>query len=212
MIAVFAGNGSFPNEIFSSLKKSKKRFIVLNLSNKTIKGSYKIQLGQFGKILNLLKKNSVKEVIFAGKVSRPKLSDLKLDFKAIGYLPELRNAFRKGDGNLLNFCKKILHRNKIKVVESHKYSKELLLNKTATNSRPIKANLLDFKKGKKILSALGKFDNAQGIVIDNGYVLAIEAAEGTDMMLSRILKLKGKNKKRSGVLIKLPKKKSKFKI
>ena len=205
MIAVFAGNGSFPIEILLSLKKNKKKFIVLNLSNNTIKGSYKIQLGQFGKILNLLKKNNIKEVIFAGKVSRPKLSNLKLDLKAISYLPRLREAFRKGDGNLLNFCKKILHDNKIKVVESHKYSKELLLNKTATNTKPSKENILDFKKGKKILSVLGKFDNAQGIVIDSGYILAIEAAEGTDTMLSRILKLKGKDKRRSGVLIKLPK-------
>ena len=205
MIAVFAGNGNFPIEILSSLKKSKKKFIVLNLSNKTIKGSHKTQLGQFGKILSLLKKNNIKEVIFAGKVSRPKLSDLKLDLKAISYLPQLREAFRKGDGNLLNFCKKILHHNKIKVVESHKYSKELLLNKTATNTKPSKENILDFKKGKKVLSVLGKFDNAQGIVIDNGYILAVEAAEGTDMMLYRVLKLKGKDKKRSGVLIKLPK-------
>ena len=205
MIAVFAGNGSFPIEILSSLKKNKKKFIILNLSNKKIKGSYNIQLGQFGKILNLLKKNSIKEVIFAGKVNRPKLSDLKLDLKAITYLPQLRSVFRKGDGNLLNFCKKILHHNKIKVVESHRYSKELLLNKTVTKIKPSKENLLDFKKGKKILSALGKFDNAQGIVIDDGYILAVEAAEGTDMMLSRVLKLKEKDKRRSGVLIKLPK-------
>jgi len=140
VIALFAGNGIFPIEILSSLKKSKKKFIVLNLSNKIIKGSYKIQLGEFGKILNLLKKNSIKEVIFAGKVNRPKLSELKLDLKAITYLPQLKSAFRKGDGNLLNFCKKILHRNKIKVVESHKYSKELLLNKTVTIIKPNKEN------------------------------------------------------------------------
>ena len=59
MIAVFAGNGSFPIEILSSLKKNKKKFIILNLSNKNIKGSYNVQLGQFGKILNLLNKSVV---------------------------------------------------------------------------------------------------------------------------------------------------------
>ena len=45
---------------------------------------------------------------------------------------------------------------------------------------------------------LSKFDNAQGVVIDEGYILAIEAAEGTDNMLKRIINL-NKNKKENSV-------------
>jgi DUF1009 family protein len=54
---------------------------------------------------------------------------------------------------------------------------------------------------------LSKFDIAQGVILDNGYVMAIESAEGTDEMLKRVIKLRLKKKNRSGVLIKLPKKK-----
>jgi len=206
MIAIFAGSGDLPTEIINSLSNKGKKYIILNIGKKKIKNSIVIQLGQFGKIIKILNTNKVEEVIFAGHVKRPDLKDMKLDFKAITYLPELVKAFRKGDGNILNLAKKILNHNKIKVIESHKYCKSLALNKTETITKPDNNNLADYKKGKKILDSLSKFDNAQGIVIDNGYVVAIEAAEGTDEMLKRVIKLNKNKKRKSGVLIKLPKK------
>ena len=86
-----------------------------------------------------------------------------------------------------------------------------MLSKISTIIKPNKINYLDFKKGRKILDKLSNFDNAQSIVVDNGYILAIEAAEGTDEMLKRVIKLNKNKKKNSGVLIKLPKKKQNLK-
>ncbi len=207
MIGIFAGSGTLPKEILFFLNKNKKKYIVFNLSNKKIKNSINVQLGQFGKILNILKKNKIKKVIFAGYVKRPNLSKLKFDLKAISYLPKLIKAFKKGDGNILNFARQILKKNNIKVIDSHIYCKHLLVNKTITKSKPSIEDKRDFLKGKKILDTLSKFDIAQGILIDNGYVMSIEAAEGTDEMLKRVAKIKFKSGGKSGVLIKLPKKK-----
>ena len=206
MIAIFAGTGDYPKEIIYSLKKNNKKFIILNITEKKIKGSFKINLGQFGKILKLLKDYEIREVIFAGYVKRPNLRNMNFDMKAISYMPHLIKAFKSGDGNILNLAKKILNQNKIKVVESHKYSKNLLLKKTVTQKKPNKIDLQDAQKGKKILDNLSKFDNAQGVVIDEGYIVAIEAAEGTDSMLKRVINLNKNKKKKSGVLIKFPKK------
>lgn len=204
MICIFAGDGSLPKEIISSLNKKKIKHIILNLSRSKIKNSINIKIGQLGKILKILKEKKVKEAIFAGYVQRPNLKNFKLDLKAVTYLPNLINAFKKGDGNILNLAKKILNNNKVKVIECHKYCSHLLLNKTPTKSKPNPNDFKDFKKGKSILNALSKYDNAQGIILDNGYILAIESAEGTDEMLKRINKIK-RNKKFSGILIKLPK-------
>ena len=206
MIAIFAGTGDYPKEIIYSLKKNNKKFIIINITENRIKNAFKFQLGQFGKILKFLKDYRVKEVIFAGYVKRPNLGNIKFDIKAVSYLPQLIKAFKNGDGNILNLAKKILNQNKIKVIESHKYSKNLLLKKTVTGKKPNKVDLQDAKKGKKILDNLSKFDNAQGVVIDEGYIVAIEAAEGTDNMLRRVIKLNKNKKKNSGVLIKFPKK------
>ena len=68
---------------------------------------------------------------------------------------------------------------------------------------------MDIKKGRDILIALSKFDNAQSIVIIDGYIYAIEAAEGTDKMLKRVIEIRKKNKtihENKGVLIKIAKK------
>ena len=206
MIGVFAGNGSFPKEILKSLKEKKIDYIIINLSNNYYKDSMKVNLGKFGEILNILKYNKVKEVIFTGKINRPIFSSLKFDLTTLRYIPKLKNAFKKGDGGLLNFASKVLQEHNIKVVSSHKYSKELLLNKLVTKKKPSYLDFQDFYKAKSVLKSLSKFDNAQAIVVDNGYILSIEAAEGTDLMLQRTINIKKKfiNKK-SGILVKLPK-------
>jgi DUF1009 family protein len=203
MIALISGKGDYPKEISSSLKNQKINFINLNLYQKD---KYNISIGEIGKIIKILKSNSVKEVMFAGKVDRPNLRQIKLDLKAISYLPLLKKVYSKGDGNLLNLIAKILKDENIKIIESHKYCKNLILNNTPTRIRPSKIDIDDFKKGKKILNLLSKFDNAQGIIIDEGYILAIEAAEGTDEIIKRIKKINyKKNKLVSGSLIKLTK-------
>ena len=56
---------------------------------------------------------------------------------------------------------------------------------------------------------MGRFDIGQAAVVSKGYVLAVEAAEGTDRMLSRAGDLRqwGRDAKspRVGVLLKMPK-------
>ena len=126
---------------------------------------------------------------------------------------DLKKIYSKGDGNLLNLVTKILANENIKVISSHKYSKNLILNNTPTFTKPSKIDISDFRKGKKILNLLSKFDNAQGIIIDGGYILAVEAAEGTDEIIKRKKNINyKKNNLVSGSLIKITKKKSKLKI
>ena len=68
---------------------------------------------------------------------------------------------------------------------------------------------IDVDKSKKLLNEISKFDNAQAVVCVSGYILAIEAAEGTDNLLNRVFDVR-KNlnqlKNKAGMLIKIPKK------
>jgi DUF1009 family protein len=60
--------------------------------------------------------------------------------------------------------------------------------------------------GARLLGALSPFDVGQAAVVSRGYVLAVEAAEGTDSMLARCRDLRPWGLRgRSGVLIKAPK-------
>jgi UDP-2,3-diacylglucosamine hydrolase len=61
----------------------------------------------------------------------------------------------------------------------------------------------DIRRGVAVVRALGAVDVGKGCVVQQGVVLAVEAAEGTDAMLSRCGALASPG--RGGVLVKLVK-------
>jgi DUF1009 family protein len=65
----------------------------------------------------------------------------------------------------------------------------------------------DIKKGVSLLNKISKYDNAQAAVVSNGYILGIEATEGTDQLLKRVASEKKKLNliSREGILIKISK-------
>ena len=98
MIGLFLGNRNLPKLIIKSLNKKIKYFII-DLTSKNIfkknKNSYFINIGKFGKILNLIKEKKCKNVIFAGNIDKPKISKLKLDLKGVYYIPRIIKASKK---------------------------------------------------------------------------------------------------------------------
>ena len=105
MIGLFFGDTDFPKLILKRLKKAKKKYLILDLSIKNIfkkdPKSFRVNIGQFGSILKLLRENKCNKVIFAGKIDKPNLSKLKLDITGIYYLPRIVKAYKKGDAAIL---------------------------------------------------------------------------------------------------------------
>ena len=67
----------------------------------------------------------------------------------------------------------------------------------------------DKNKSIKLLNDLSKYDNAQSAVCINGYIMAIEAVEGTDSMLKRVISIRKNLNQldiKAGILTKIPKK------
>ncbi len=99
MITLILGDFDFPNIIISKLKKIKKKFIIIDFTKdnkfRNFKCSYRISIGKFGKIIDLIKEKKSKKVLFAGKIAKPKFSSLRLDYKGIFYMPKLIKAAKK---------------------------------------------------------------------------------------------------------------------
>jgi len=93
MIGLILGETNFPKEILKKIKKRKLKYLIIDLSKskkfKKNKNSHNVSIGQFGKIINILKKNRCKKVLFAGKVAKPNFSKLKLDLKGIYFIPRI---------------------------------------------------------------------------------------------------------------------------
>ena len=211
MLGLIVGESSLPNFVIKKLLRKNVEFIILDLTKSNIykkyKNSYSLKITELGKAISVLKKNNCQNVIFIGKVERPEISFLKFDRKALFYLPRLFSAFKKGDGNILKEIIKIFKENKLNVVNSMKFTPELIFKDKSINK--VRINNTDkssISKGVRIIKSLSKFDIGQSVVINNGYVLAIEGPEGTDETIKRSLHLSKKYKlKNKSILVKFPK-------
>jgi len=214
MIGLIFGETDFPKEILKTIKKKNIEYLIIDLSKskkfKKDKKSYSVSIGQFGKIINILKENNCKKVLFAGKVNKPNFSKLKLDFKGIFYLPKIIKASKLGDAAILKEIIKILEQNKIKTENSLKFNPELTLKKgNYSNTKPNSQDISDISKGIKTLNTLGDYNFSQGVVVRNNKVVSIEGKKGTEKMLKN-----SKSQKffKGGVLVKYPKKKQDLRI
>jgi len=214
MIGLFFGDSDFPIKILNKIKKYKKKYFIIDLSRsnkfKKDKNCYKVSIGQFGKIINILNKKKCKKVLFAGKVNKPKFSKLKLDLKGIYYIPRIIKSSKLGDAAILKEIIKILKEQKIKTISSLTFNPELTLKKgNYSKLKPNKNDKIDINKAIKTLNKLGKYNFSQGTVVRNNKIIAIEGRGGTEKML---IKCKSKKFKNNGVLVKFPKRKQDLRV
>jgi len=211
MIGLFLGDSDFSEIVYRKIKKQKKKYFIIDFSknnkfNKD-KHSFRISIGRFGAIINLIKQKKCKKVLFAGKITKPNFSSLKLDFKGIYYMPSIIRAAKIGDAAIIKSIIKILNNEGIKVISSIFFNPELSLKKgNYTKLKPNKQDLISIKNGKTFFNKTKSLDHIQALVVKGNKILAKEGKEGTEKMLSKL------KKKTNGILIKLPKKKQDLRI
>tara|TARA_B100001989_G_scaffold251416_1_gene230597 strand:+ start:2193 stop:2987 length:795 start_codon:yes stop_codon:yes gene_type:complete len=214
MIGLIFGDTDFPKEILKKIKQKKIKYLIIDLSKnksfKNDKNSKSVSLGQFGKIINILKENRCKKVLFAGKVKKPKFTKLSLDLKGIYYMPKIIRSSRIGDAAILKEIISIFKKENITTISSLFFNPELRLKKGIyTKIKPNIADKNDINKAISILNNLNKYSYSQGTVVRNRKLIGIEGSGGTQKLLKKI---KNKRNKNNGVLVKFPKKKQDLRI
>ncbi len=214
MIGLIFGENNLPKVILKKLKKLKKKYVIIDLTKKKIfkkdNNSHQVSIGQIGKIINILKTNNSKKVIFAGNVKKPNFSKLKLDFKGIYYISGIIKASKIGDAAILKEVINIFKKEKILTLNSLSFTPELSIQKGVhTRLKPTIHDNKDIKKAISVLNRLNNYSFSQATVVRNQKVLEIEGNSGTKVMLQKIKK---KRKISSGVLVKFPKKKQDLRI
>ena len=214
MIGLILGETNFPIKILKKVKKKKLKYLIIDLTKKRIfkkdRNSHAVSIGQFGKIIKILKENKCKKVLFAGRVKKPNFSKFNLDLKGIYYFPRIIKSSKLGDAAILREVIKILEKEKINTISSLTFNPELALKRgTYSIIKPNGQDKIDIKKAIKTLGKLGKYNFSQGVVVRNNKIIAIEGKGGTDKML---IKCRNKKFKSKGSLIKFPKKKQDLRV
>jgi hypothetical protein len=152
------------------------------------------RIAEVGKIFKALSENNVCEIVLAGGIKRPSLNEMIPDWEGTKLLAKL--AIKKmSDDNLFRAVLSEIESRGFKIVGIEEVVPEMLFTEGIYGKvKPSAEDMDDIKRGISVAKALGTVDVGQAAVVQEGMVLAVEAVEGTDMMLSRAAQLKRKGK------------------
>ena len=94
-LGILAGGGTLPSRIIAACRESGRGFFVIAFPGQTESATVTgvphawVKLGAVGEALSALRREGVQELVFAGPVRRPSLSELKPDFAYAHYFAGL---------------------------------------------------------------------------------------------------------------------------
>lgn len=169
-----------------------------------------VEWGEIGKMFRTLDKNGCGDIVIIGGVNRPDFANFRLDLGAIKTLPFILSLGKGGDDNVLSRVVRFFEQKGYRVHGAGDVAPELLAGGGVLGAkRPTAEDEADIALALRVVGALGRLDIGQAAVVAKGHVLAVEAAEGTDAMLTRCAELRASGRAgrrgRTGVLVKVPK-------
>lgn len=210
-LGIIAGGGRMPSLLADACKQAGRPYFVLALEGHTDaallpSAPHKtVRLGAIGEALKILKKEQVEEVIMAGHVGRPTLASLRPDMTATMLIAKLGNKIFSGDDALLSAIVKVMEEEGFTVVGMEEVLAHLLTKPGVLGKhKPTKQHLEDITRGMDVAKRLGELDIGQAVIVETGYVLGVEAAEGTDALIERCSKFV-QHDRGMGVLVKAKK-------
>ena len=191
-LGILAGGGSLPFQVASAARASGRAVFVVGLEGFVEAARLPpwphevIRMGAMGRILTALRASGCQDVVMIGPVRRPSLFDMRPDAMGTKILARIGRAAFAGDDGLLAAVIKVLGEEGFRVLGAHEILQEALGPRgLLTRAVPDAAAMADIDRGVKVARALGLVDVGQGCVVQQGFVLAVEAVEGTDAMLAR---------------------------
>lgn len=209
-LGVIAGSGNLPLELLRSCQAQGRDAFVVAFDEQTdpqISGFYPhiwISPGDIGKAIDALRSAGVKELVLAGKINRPRLSSLQPDMATAKLLSRLGAALFGGDNVLFSSIVRFLEDEGFSVIGADDVLGSIIATTGPIGKTlPSKQAQRDIEIGVKLAHLIGSMDVGQAVIVKNGLVLGVEAAEGTDALINRCAALAGEGI--GGVLVKAKK-------
>jgi DUF1009 family protein len=166
-------------------------------------------VGAIGKVIEYFRKFGVKEIVFVGGLDRPDFKKLNLDGAGLVLMSKILASGALGDDALLSCVAKFFEKKGFKIISPNSiYLTNHESYRFQSSASPSYEDLKDIELGIKVCESLGSLDIGQSVVVKSGYVLGVEAAEGTDELLRRCAILRNNRycADSGGILVKLVKK------
>ena len=212
-LAIIAGGGSLSDVIIETARKKGWNVTVFAVGDLNITKNQDISLIEMnrldiGRIFQILKSQKIKNICMVGYIPRPNslkdyLNFRYLNVQTLSILFQSIGILRGGDASLFKKINSLLEKRGYKIIGASEIAPNLTLKGGLYSSKSVsKVEFENIKKAKQCAEMTGYLDIGQAVVVKNGRVLAIEAAEGTDVMLERAACLEAIRIKRGGVILK----------
>jgi len=198
-LGLIAGEGIFPHLVARGARSAGMRVVCAGLSGSAwddLVGevdSFKwVGVVRLGEWIRFLKRNGVTEAIMVGRVTKTKMYSR---WRYLRYIPDLRTAklwfteIRKDKRPraMLNTIARELAREGIILIDSTKYTQDQLVTPgVLTQRQPTPQQLEDSKFGWPLCKKVSEMDIGQSIAVLAKDVIAVEALEGTNAMITRV--------------------------
>lgn len=190
-IGLIAGEGEFPLILAKALLNFNYRIVAVTFSKnqekrlqKIADRVYCIYIGQFQKLIDIFKKEDIKDLIFLGKIEKGLALRFSLpDRRALSIWNKLSN---REDNTLLKAIADELEKEGFFIRAPSEFLKNFLAEERIYTKRaPNEREWEDIHYGLKIARAIGELDIGQCVVVKNKMTVAVEAMEGTDATILR---------------------------
>lgn len=142
-----------------------------------------IKVGQLGKLLAALKKHNCRYAVMAGQITPKRLfHGLRPDLKALALLNRLKI---KNAETIFGAIAAEIEALGIAMLDARSFLDDQMASEGSMTPGPLQAAPEYIQHGIRIAKGITELDIGQGAVVRKGTVLAVEAYEGTDIMLER---------------------------
>ncbi len=209
-LGILAGGGRLPGQVAAAARAAGRGVFMIGLegfADPAVLAPWPhevVRILAAARIIAALREHGCQDLVLVGPVRRPSLLDLRPDAEGARILARIGRAAFAGDDGLLAAVVRVFAEEGFRVVGAHEILNEALGPMgLLSRAGPDAVSMADIRRGIAVARALGAIDVGQGCVVQQGMVLAVEAAEGTDAMLARCASLARPG--RGGVLVKLVK-------
>ena len=210
-LGIIAGGGKIPMMLIEHCVETGREFCLLGIKDNADKELIEkanvpvtwIRIGQAGTGFKMFMDEKVGEVVMIGTIKRPSFFDLVPDFRTAAFFAKV-GAKALGDDGILRAVVNEIEKDGMRVVGIHEVLSDILVKEGVLGKhKPDHQAEVDILRGIEVALELGKVDVGQGVIVQQGLVLAVEGIEGTDEMIRRSKDYKRKGA--GGILVKLRK-------
>jgi hypothetical protein len=210
-LGILAGSGELPLRLIEACRAQGRPYFVLAFEGSCDPASLEgqphhfMRLGAGGSGLKILRENGVEELVLAGGVRRPSLTQLRPDWRTTRFFLKIgmRALTDFGDDRLFRAIITELELEGFRVVGAHSILTSLVAPAGVLGSvTPDAGAEADIRSGIAAAHGLGAEDLGQAVVMRAGAVIDREDTEGTDALLRRVA---ASGAAKGGVLVKMAK-------